>query len=537
MEEYFYNDQDAFKLISKLVNVDQLKSCMFESKFIQRLDTFVKKEFLDFTKKVSLENNIGLFNELVDELNKFCEFAAFDNIFNKNIIGVGGSFNSGKSSFINAMLEEKILPAQLIPTTYVPTYIFNGEEKNINSINSFNSISSLTIEEMQNISYRFSEEYKVPLDKILRTLLIQLPDVKYSNLAFLDTPGYCKETYKYNYNEYNSIQNRLKSCNYIIWLVDAESGTIKEDDIYFLKNFNKKAPILILLSKADKKDIDDIDKIEKEVRKRLALNGINILDIIPFSVKKPAQYPISNIKDYLNKWNGNKVETLFQQNFKCVFEEFAKYIERKITDEKKKLYNLNSIIIFNNENNTDSNNFIEDSVKEAKFNIGKIKADEVELKELQEKFFSLLKEVSEELGLNITYNSDKKNKKNIVDTLNVVKKYKKRKGLKDKYYSNIIKINLDNVNHEHFHKSVGKFCSENAEVYKEKIYSKLKYAKVKDEVDYVDLINNKFKAAANIEHNRLLRKEKIYFNLIKEKMGKQYVKKDSSWIKVDEVNM
>ena len=72
-----------------------------------------------------------------------------DNVFiYKNaIVALGGSFSSGKSSFINTIMENHniILPNDLSPTTSIPSYIYDGKDTiSILSVN--NNISNINID-------------------------------------------------------------------------------------------------------------------------------------------------------------------------------------------------------------------------------------------------------------------------------------------------------------------------------------------------------------------------------------------------------
>lgn len=86
-------------------------------------------------------------------------------IKDKSIVALCGKFSSGKTSIINKILGEKILPVDILPTTAVPTYISYGhEDKNVLLIDSRNNIRKLEVEIFKNIIHTKENINKIPLN-------------------------------------------------------------------------------------------------------------------------------------------------------------------------------------------------------------------------------------------------------------------------------------------------------------------------------------------------------------------------------------
>jgi len=76
-------------------------------------------------------------------------------------------------------------------------------------------------------------------------------------IALLDTPGYTK--YDQDSDSKRVLSDRQKAfkqlsiSDYLIWLIDIDSGAITEDDIQFIESLPIKTPVLIIFTKADLK--------------------------------------------------------------------------------------------------------------------------------------------------------------------------------------------------------------------------------------------------------------------------------------------
>ena len=62
---------------------------------------------------------------------------------------------------------------------------------------------------------------------------------------------------------------QLSTADFVIWVMDVESGTLKESDIEFLQKLNLNKPILMVLSKAEKLNPEEVENVRQEVTERL----------------------------------------------------------------------------------------------------------------------------------------------------------------------------------------------------------------------------------------------------------------------------
>lgn len=105
----------------------------------------------------------------------------------------------------------------------------------------------------------------------MENIFFSTPLHKYDRVAFLDTPGYSKpDSEKYSAKTDEQIaRGQLNSSNYVLWFVQADAGTITEEDIKFIKTLNEDIPKLIIVNKADKKNLADLEDIIKKIKSTL----------------------------------------------------------------------------------------------------------------------------------------------------------------------------------------------------------------------------------------------------------------------------
>lgn len=93
---------------------------------LSRIEEVIQKKIPETLKKNAPEDFYELYMDFKSEYEKFRDFILYDKLIGKNIIALGGGFSSGKSSFLNALMGKMVLPADIDPSTSVPTYIVKG---------------------------------------------------------------------------------------------------------------------------------------------------------------------------------------------------------------------------------------------------------------------------------------------------------------------------------------------------------------------------------------------------------------------------
>jgi len=386
---------DFVKVVKTIMKITQNNNIIVSE--AEKLLTDLKKKLSDFLKEYPYE----LYFNFDYEFTRFSEFVKFPDFAERNIIGIGGKFSSGKSSFLNALLDEKILPVDTTPTTSIPTFIGNGKEFTV-VLNIFNNLIEIDKTDLKNLKHYNSEEIEYSFSHLLKKIFIKTQQTEYKNLVFLDTPGYSKgeaEAEDYSENTDKKIAKvQLNNSNFIIWLVDADNGTISKEDIDFLKSLNREIEILIVVTKADKKQTE-IDSILKYIKNEISLMGLNVIDVLPFSARKKNLFPIENIKKYIDKWNQNKINVLFAKNFKSFFIEISNLLNEEEKSLKKELNKIKRILVL--AENKDILEELNNLKQKNQFYFDKIKEKKSQLLKTEKYFFDIIREIEILINLNI----------------------------------------------------------------------------------------------------------------------------------------
>lgn len=444
--------RDEFKIYTNIIKPNNNSQLSVN---LSKIEKIINEKLPNTLSKNAPYNFPELLFDLKYEYSKFREFILYEHLIGKNVIALGGGFSSGKSSFLNSLLGKNILPSAIDPSTSVPAYIVNGKETSIYGVNIFDSKVDMDIKDIKLISHGFGQledeqgeeiQGEVTLGHILNSIFLQTPLQKYENIAFLDTPGYSKaDTKDYSAKTDEKIARaQLNSSNYILWFVQADAGTITNEDINFLKTLREDIPKLIIVNKADKCTSDNLGKIVKKIKETLDLKGIKYIDVLTYSRRKANEFDSIRIKQYIESWNIKVEKSTFARNFKVLFLKCKDYYDEVINKDSKKLNDLNRIITL-----CDDQVVVETisyMIKDTQNNIKYMKQLIEKLKELKDEFFTEIKYISDKVGIEMPEPSqislskeDMKNPLGELKKLNIVDNKKE----KEKIYNLMLRELMD----------------------------------------------------------------------------------------------
>lgn len=385
-----------------------------------------------------------MYFEFKQEYERFKEFILFDRLIGKNVVALGGGFSSGKSSFLNSILGEELLPSDITPSTSVPAYLIHDEISFVYGINIFESKIVMQPEEVCLIAHGFGKDdtdgVEVTLGHLLQSLFVASPNQPFQHIALLDTPGYSKA----EINGYSSktdekiAHTQLNSANFILWFVPADSGTVTNSDIEFLRSLNSDIPKLIVVNKADKLMPDDLDEVVDKIHNILQMKGIQVLDVLTDSSEEPEDYDREKILEYLNKWDKTVSQSRFAYNFKLLFTKCKEYYDEKL-DETQRLHNrLSHILADFSSDNHDAEDYLQSMDRKSVRNISELKNLKIQLHDLQDEFFTEIKRIADAVSIEmpepseIDLLSDK-----LTDPKAVLEAYCSENGLADVKHKNL----------------------------------------------------------------------------------------------------
>lgn len=373
------------------------------------VDTIMNQKLPELLKKAAPPNIYELMGDFRAEYEKFKDFILYDALIGKHIVGLGGGFSSGKSSFLNAMLgAEEILPENIDPSTSVPAYIVNGEENRVKAINIFDACMELDLEAINQIAHGFGKVGEeqgegtdaVQLGHVLKNLFLETDLQKYEHLAFLDTPGYSKpESEHYTAKTDEAIaRQQLNTADFILWFVPSDAGSLTEGDIGFLKSMHQEIPITVIISKANRR-AGQQEEIKAKIKEQILAENLNVKEIFCFDKETPEGLDRKRIDALFEEWNQEKQEKQeFAKRFKRLFWECREYYKRKKEEAGTEIRNLqNALLIL--ENAEEAAVYIERVKASSEQEREKMTAAEEEILRLQTDFFREIKVVGDEVGI------------------------------------------------------------------------------------------------------------------------------------------
>jgi GTPase Era involved in 16S rRNA processing len=182
-----------------------------------------------------------------------------------------GQFKRGKSTFLNALLGEPVLPVSVIPLTSVPTFVQKGTSRKARILfqdnreaKEFETPDALKLSEFL---AGFVTETGNPRNhlRVSQVEVFHPSDILCDGVVFIDTPG-IGSTLKHNTE---TTLNFLSQCDAALFLVSADPP-ITEVEIEFLKQVRAKVPrLFFLMNKVDYLTSEELEETLKFLRRVL----------------------------------------------------------------------------------------------------------------------------------------------------------------------------------------------------------------------------------------------------------------------------
>jgi len=275
----------------------------------------------------SLLNNSQFSLDFAHEMENFYKFCMLPELADKVIVGIGGAFSAGKSSFLNGILGRKILSVEIDPTTSIPTYLIHGEHQKIKAVLKNAQQQYLSLEQFKSLTHHVEQELH-ELAENIDLILLNQPEQRWPHLAFLDTPGYSNhEDIEQGLCDAHIAKVQLNDAQCLIWLISADQGVISQSDIEFLKTIRSDIPKLVVISRADKKSPNDLSEIKKLTQYTLAQHQIDVIDILALSARQPGNFDHHRLDEYLVQWSSEHQESCIIENFNQYFDAMKNHLQ------------------------------------------------------------------------------------------------------------------------------------------------------------------------------------------------------------------
>jgi len=194
-------------------------------------------------------------------------------------VAILGQFKAGKSSFINSLIGQDVLPVGVIPVTTVITRLRYGEKASA----VVTKFDGGTVEAPVEAVGEFISEEKNPAnEKNVEVVDIALPALaRYPGLRLVDTPG-LGSVFKYNTE---TSEEWLPQVGAAIVAVSADRP-LSDNDLGLLRDLARYTPkILLLLTKVDLLSNDQQKEVIGFFKKTLQREIKEDLPVYPYSTK------------------------------------------------------------------------------------------------------------------------------------------------------------------------------------------------------------------------------------------------------------
>lgn len=343
---YIADEDKAVELISLLIKNDTNSSIYFQKKIRSEIN-----RLFSLFSEVTIENEMIIYERFMDLCSRLSERQKIQKIQDKVVISFGGKVSAGKSKFINTIsgIGDK-LPVDQKTTTAIPTYIVKATKDLIQANSVYGYSTEISSEALNAMAHEFDNVYGIGFPAFVDSIIIESSEyVLPEEIALLDTPGYTKYDEKSDskmvISDRQKAYDQLSVSDYLIWLIDIDSGAITADDIQFIESLHIKTPILIVFTKADLKSDKEIKQIIDVANDTISKTTIDCFGITAYSANLQKEYGNNEIKKFLNYTvNGNVRNSDIISEFKHVEKDMREAIIKATYQSKNTAKGLFSYI-------------------------------------------------------------------------------------------------------------------------------------------------------------------------------------------------
>jgi len=226
-------------------------------------------------------------------------------------LAVLGQFKRGKSTLVNALLGENILPVAVVPLTAIPTFIFFGDKIYVKIFYSNREEDVEFFEDVESIK-NFLEKYVTEKGNPENKLNISHVEIYYPSkllkrgFVLIDTPG-IGSTFHHNTE---ITVNFLPQCDAALFVTSADPP-LTEMEVQFLKSVKSHVPkIFYVLNKIDYLDSDELTASMDFFKEILLQQEISedSIEVYGVSAKKALKSKINNDKNQYKQSNFDILE-------------------------------------------------------------------------------------------------------------------------------------------------------------------------------------------------------------------------------------
>ena len=267
-----------FQLVSELLDARPI-----DNDGLADFRKLLENDYMDFAESESslaAEAKALLMLQMIER--ELCLLGGFPDVSKRKVVGIVGGFSAGKSEFINSfILDSEIrLAVGIQPVTVIPSYVLATTNRLIRGYSANGGYVELDAEFYKSISHAFIKSFCFDLKSIMPFMCVgvQMDSAYFSNICFIDTPGYNPPTTarRYSQSDKHTAVTFAQQSDAIVWLISIDAGTISGSDLKFIQEIGiEHRSVYVVLNKADLKPEEDIKRIMDEVESILEYENIS----------------------------------------------------------------------------------------------------------------------------------------------------------------------------------------------------------------------------------------------------------------------
>lgn len=277
------------KLVEKLVN--RIKKVFIKQETLEsKIRKYVKEDIVNLNNnnafemlKVNIKNNskdlfeLSYFKDYSTKLWEISEQAS-----RPLLVMIMGEFKTGKSTFINAILEEEILKSDVTPATAVVSMISYGEERKVLAHFRDGNTKEYSFEELSNITAE-GDDSKKELRNDIKYVELFIPKEILKNITIIDTPGLNVD----NQLHIQATKEFMNEADMVFWVFSsgkAASGT----EVAAISELSKRLKPMAIINRIDEIDEEEesLEDIIEEIKKRLKGYVDDFIGVSSYLAKK-----------------------------------------------------------------------------------------------------------------------------------------------------------------------------------------------------------------------------------------------------------
>ncbi len=218
-------------------------------------------------------------------------------------VAVLGQFKAGKSSLINSLLHEDVLPVGVLPVTAVITRLAYGPERSA-TVEKLNG--EVTKIPLSDVEFFITEKENPANSKEVRLVDIRLPQQNLRNLRFIDTPG-LGSIFKHNTAVTKNWYKNIAAALVVVSAVQP----LSENDLELIRAAIEQSPeVALILSKSDLLNGAQIAGLTEFINAGTRKEFGRVFRIFPFSIyRHTAEYRQKIEQELFRKLAGEAPET------------------------------------------------------------------------------------------------------------------------------------------------------------------------------------------------------------------------------------